>query len=401
MLVSPFAFYRGAAAIMAHDLAATPRTGLDVQLCGDAHLLNFGGFASPERDLVFDLNDFDETLRGPFEWDVKRLAASFEIVGRERGFGKGQRRQQVLDAVRAYREAMRDFAGKGDLEVWYARLDAGAFLARIQAMHDRKLETQLEHTMAKALRNDDMRALSKLTHEVDGQRRFVSEPPLIVPIGDLAGQGAADEAESQIRGLFRGYRRTLRPDLRSLVDQYHYVDLARKVVGVGSVGTRCWVVLLQGRDGRDPLFLQVKEAGGSVLEPYLGGRKVGNQGKRVVEGQRLMQAASDIFLGWTHDESAGRDYYVRQLRDWKSSADIATIEPRGLTEYAGACGRTLARAHARSGDRIAISAYLGNGDRFDRALAELASAYADLNERDHRALTKAVASGEVEAVEGV
>jgi uncharacterized protein (DUF2252 family) len=404
MLVSPFAFFRGAAAVMAHDLAVLPRTGLSTQICGDAHLLNFGWFASPERDLVFDLNDFDETLPGPFEWDLKRLVASFEIAGRDRNLSDSQRERAVLGAAGAYRKAMGQYAAMGDLKVWYAKLDAGSLAAGVRAAHDRKLEKALRQTEAKALRNDDIRALVKLTHEVDGEPRFVSEPPLLVPLAELADGAAADELASRIDGIFRSYRSTLRPDLRMLLDGFNYVDVARKVVGVGSVGTRCWILLLEGRDERDPLLLQVKEAQPSVLEPMLGRSKFANQGRRVVEGQRLMQAASDIFLGWVQDESepAGpRDYYLRQLWDWKGSADIATIPPRGLVSYAEACAWTLARAHARSGDRAAIAAYLGSSDRFDWALAEFASAYADLNERDHEALTRAVAAGHVKAVEGV
>jgi hypothetical protein len=299
---------------------------------------------------------------------------------------------------------MGQYAAMGDLKVWYAKLDAGSLAAGVRAAHDRKLGKALRQTEAKALRNDDIRALAKLTHDVDGEPRFVSEPPLLVPLAELADGAAADELRSRIGGIFRRYQRTLRPDLRMLLDGFSYVDLARKVVGVGSVGTRCWILLLEGRDERDPLFLQVKEAQPSVLEPMLGRSKFANQGRRVVEGQRLIPAASDIVLGWVQDESepAGpRDYSLRQLWDWKGSADIATIPPRGLVSYAEACAWTLARAHARSGDRAAIAAYLGSSDRFDRALAEFASAYADLNERDHEALTRAVAAGQVKAVEGV
>jgi uncharacterized protein (DUF2252 family) len=406
MLASPLAFFRGAATVMAHDLASTPQAGLDVQLSGDAHLLNFGGFASPERDLVFDLNDFDETLPGPFEWDVKRLAASFEIAARHRGFGTTECERTVLGLVRTYREAMAKFAAMGDLEVWYARLDARAAVAELRRAHDRKLARTVRSTAAKAQTNDRMRALAKLTHEIDGEQRFVSEPPLIVPLAELVAGGAAvADLESQLRAIFRRYRRTLPDDRRALLEGFRYVDLARKVVGIGSVGTRCWILLLLGRDGNDPLFLQIKEAGPSVLEPLLGSSRFSNHGRRVVEGQRLMQASSDIFLGWVHVESdfdgAARDFYVRQLWDWKSSADVETILPSGLAAYATACGWTLARAHARSGDRIAIAAYLGKGDRFDRAVAEFAGAYADLNERDHGILTRAAAQGRVSAMTGV
>ncbi len=403
MVASPFAFFRGAAAVMAHDLATVPNSGLPAQLSGDAHLLNFGGFASPERDLVFDLNDFDETLPGPFEWDVKRLAASFEIAARQRGFRRSECSAAVLGAVGAYRQAVRQFAAMGDLAVWYSRLDARAMLDRLRAEHDSKLAKSLEHVVAKARSNDGRRALASLTRVVDGEPRFVSEPPLLVPLGSLA-EGEA-EADDWISAIFEAYSRSLPRDRRVLLKRFRRVDLARKVVGIGSVGTRCWAMLLLGRDGDDPLFLQVKEAGPSVLEPVLGRSRLSNHGQRVVEGQRLMQAASDIFLGWTRGarelDGGQRHFYVRQLRDWKVSLDVETMLPSGLSRYAAACGWTLARAHARSGDRIVIASYLGAGDRFDRAVAEFAAAYADLNEQDHRALEQAVAEGRVSALEGV
>jgi len=403
MVASPFAFFRGAAAVMAHDLASLPSTGLHAQLSGDAHLLNFGGFASPERDLVFDLNDFDETLSGPFEWDVKRLAASLEIAARERGFGRSERSTAVLEAVRAYRQAIRQFATMGDLAVWYASLDARSMLDTLRAEHDVKLAKSLEHVVAKARTDDGRRALASLTRVVDGEPRFASEPPMLVPVGELAEDGA--EAEEAIGAMFASYSRSLPRDRRVLLERFRRIDLARKVVGVGSVGTRCWVMLLLGRDGNDPLFLQVKEAAPSVLEPLLGRSGLSNHGQRIVEGQRLMQAASDIFLGWVHGvrelDGGPRDFYVRQLRDWKTSLDVETVLPNGLARYAAACGWTLSRAHARSGERIAIASYLGAGDRFDRAVAEFASAYADLNEQDHRALQRAVAEGRVPALEGM
>jgi uncharacterized protein (DUF2252 family) len=406
MLVSPLAFFRGAAVVMAHDLASTPRSGLSAQLSGDAHLANFGGFASPERDLVFDLNDFDETLPGPFEWDVKRLATSFEIASRQRNFSTRERTEAVLGVVRTYREAMRQFAAMGDLDVWYSQLNARSIAAELRAAHDRKLEKTFQGAAAKAETHDRLRALAKLTEEIDGEPRLVSDPPLIVPLRELVG-GEVDPAqlESQLRAAFRRYRRTLPHDLRSLLEGFRYADLAEKVVGVGSVGTRCWVLLLLGRDERDPLFLQIKEAEASVLEPLLGRSRFANHGRRVVEGQRLMQASSDIFLGWVRAEGdldgTPRDFYVRQLWDWKSSVDVETILPRGLAAYATACGWTLARAHARSGDRIAFAAYLGKSDSFDRALAAFAATYADLNEKDHQALVEAVGSGRVSATEGV
>ena len=408
MLVSPFTFYRGAASLMAHDLAATPRAGLKVQLCGDAHLSNFGGFASPSRDLVFDLNDFDETLPGPFEWDVKRLAASFEIAGRDRGFDERMRRATVLTVVRAYRESMRAFAAMNNLGVWYSRLDVTEMVASLRSQKDKKQAKAMERGVAKAQTKDSMKAFAKLTHEVDGEPRIISDPPLIVPIAELAESIGADPDEviADVLELYRGYRRTLQPDRRILLEGFRYVDLARKVVGVGSVGTRCWILLLLGRDNGDPLFLQVKETGPSVLEPSLGRSQYRNHGQRVVEGQRLMQAASDIFLGWIRnkdalDDSAQRDFYVRQLWDWKTSVDLETIEPRGLELYAQACGWTLARAHARSGDRVAIAAYLGKNDVFDRALADFAVAYADQNERDYTTLVQAARDGRIEAKEGL
>jgi uncharacterized protein (DUF2252 family) len=408
MLVSPFTFYRGAASLMAHDLAGTPRTGLKAQLCGDAHLSNFGGFASPSRDLVFDLNDFDETHPGPFEWDVKRLAASFEIAGRDRAFDDSVRRSAVLTAVRAYREAMRGFAAMNNLDVWYSRLDVTDMVANLRAQKDKKQAKTLERGVAKARTKDSMKAFAKLTHLVDGEPRIISDPPLIVPVAELADQAGLDRDEitAGILELYRGYRRTLQPDRKTLLEEFRYGDLARKVVGVGSVGTRCWILLLLGRDDEDPLFLQVKETGPSVLEPLLGRSQFRNHGQRVVEGQRLMQAASDIFLGWIRnkagfEDGVQRDFYVRQLWDWKTSVDLETILPRGLELYAQACGWTLARAHARSGDRIAIATYLGKGDAFDRALADFAVAYADQNERDYATLVEAAKDGRIEAKEGL
>jgi uncharacterized protein (DUF2252 family) len=405
MLVSPFAFYRGAAAVMAHDLGPTPRSGLNVQLCGDAHLANFGGFASPERAFVFDLNDFDETLRGPFEWDIKRLAASFEVAGRNRNFAEGERRTAVLAAVRSYREAMRKFSEMTNLEVWYSRLDVEGIIAQLRESHDHKQARNVARTVEKAHTKDHLKALGKLTQNVDGEPRMVSDPPLIVPIAELADTMDIETVEHGVRELIRTYRRTLQRDRRDLLESFRYVDMARKVVGVGSVGTRCWIILMLGRDENDPLFLQAKEAGSSVLEPQLGRSQFANNGQRVVEGQRLMQASSDIFLGWIRSKQGldgrVRDFYIRQLWDWKSSVDLEVILPRGLELYAQLCGWTLARAHARSGDRIAIGAYLGRSDTFDRALADFASAYADLNERDYGALESAVRNGSIKATSGL
>jgi uncharacterized protein (DUF2252 family) len=399
MLASAFAFFRGAAAVMARDLAGHATTGLRTQLSGDAHLLNFGGFGSPERDLVFDLNDFDETLAGPFEWDVQRFAASLEIAGRDRGFDRTQRQAVVLAGIRAYREAMHGFSSLGDLDVWYARLDAGEMLNELKLAHDRRLTRELEKVIERARRNDGRRALATLTHTDAPQPRFNVEPPHLMPVSELPPT-TANEVETLVAEVMARYRASIAPDRRVLLDRFARIDLARQVVGVGSVGTRCWALLLVGRDLDDPLFLQVKEAEHSVLGP--GGQA--NHGRRVVEGQRLMQASSDIFLGWARTASVDgrpRDFYVRQLRDWKVSLDIEAVVPEGMAYYARACGWTLARAHARAGDRIAIAAYAGASDRFDRAVAEFASAYADVNELDHRALRRAFAAGEIDAIEGV
>jgi uncharacterized protein (DUF2252 family) len=405
MLESPFAFFRGAAAVMAHDLVSTASAGLRVQLSGDAHLLNFGGYASPERAMVFDLNDFDETLAGPFEWDVKRLAASFDIAARHRDFRSVDRDGAVLGVVRAYRQAIRQFATMGDLDVWYARLDADSIIRELRAAHNRKGAAVVRRSSVKARSNDGLRALAKLTQVVDGQPRIVSDPPLLVPIGELTESGDERFDETRLRTLFRRYGRSLPPERRVLLERFRFVDLARKVVGVGSVGTRCWIVLMLGRDERDPLFLQIKQAEASVLEPWLGASPFGNHGQRVVEGQRLMQAASDIFLGWMRDTNAvdgqSVDFYVRQLRDWKVAIDLESIPPDGLALYATACGWTLARAHARSGDAVAIAAYLGRGDTFDRAVRRFAADYADLSESDHRAFAQGVAEGRLEATPGI
>jgi uncharacterized protein (DUF2252 family) len=402
MLVSPFAFYRGGALIMASDLAGTPITGLRVQLCGDAHLSNFGVFGSPERNLVFDINDFDETAPGPWEWDVKRLAASFAIAGRDSGFSGAERRAIVLATVRSYREAMVRFAGMRDLEVWYASLPVEQAFAEFGAGVDRKRLKKTEADVAKARTKDSMQALDKLTHLVDGEPRIISDPPLIVPIDELMPDAGNREAHrDEIRSLIRMYRRTLATDRRHLLEGFQFVDLARKVVGVGSVGTRAWIALFLGSDKQDPLFLQVKEAQRSVLEQFVGKSEFANCGQRVVAGQRLMQAASDIFLGWQHTTSSldgqERDYYVRQLKDWKGSFTVEAASPSGAAAYARVCGWTLARAHARSGDRIAIASYLGSGDAFDQAIATFAETYADQNERDYDALKQAVDSGRINA----
>ncbi len=406
MLASPFAYYRGAALPMAADLAATPVTGLAVQACGDAHLSNFGVFGSPERRLVFDLNDFDETLPGPWEWDVKRLAASLEIAARENGFPSRRRREIVTSATASYRRAMRSFAGLTNLDVWYARADLEELRAQLGSELTSRQRKAVDAGMAKARTRDSMRELAKLCHVENGRPKIASDPPLLVPIDELIpAEPDRTNFRSQLTGLIGRYRRTLATDRRVLLEQYGYADAARKVVGVGSVGTRCWIVLMLGRDTDDALFLQVKEARPSVLSRYAGTSRHRNQGQRVVAGQRLMQASSDIFLGW-HRTEAGldgqpRDFYVRQLRDWKFSLDIEAMVPRGLRQYGELCGWTLARAHARSGDRIAIAAYLGSSDAFDQAVARFADAYADQNERDHQALADAAASGRITAEHGV
>jgi uncharacterized protein (DUF2252 family) len=402
MLASPFSYFRGAALSMAADLAATPVSGLAVQACGDAHLSNFGVYASPERALVFDLNDFDETLPGPWEWDVKRLAASLEVAGRGNGYPSGPRRKVVTAAVGRYREAMHVFAGQSNLAVWYARAETGTLREQFRSQLAAREQRQADSAVAKARTRDSLQALNKLTRQVDGRPRIVADPPLVVPLSDLIAD-SADQAkqETELRRLIGGYRRTLGTDRRYLLEQFEFADMARKVVGVGSVGTRCWIVLMLGRDASDPLFLQVKEAEPSVLEEFAGASEYGNHGQRVVAGQRLMQAASDIFLGWQRSQvdPDGRphDFYVRQLRDGKASADIEEMTAAGMRAYGELCGWTLARAHARSGDRIAIAAYLGQSAVFDQAIAEFAAAYADQNERDHQALAAAVAAGRVTA----
>jgi uncharacterized protein (DUF2252 family) len=386
MLASPFTFYRGAAVIMAADLAARPNTGLRVQACGDAHLSNFGGFASPDRTLVFDINDFDETNPGPFEWDVKRLGASFEIAARSREFSAKEARALALRAAQTYREAMTDFAGKTNLEVWYARFDVQRVFDEFRAQATSTEVKRFEKATTKAQAKDNMKAFEKLTEVVDGEHRIKGDPPVVVPLRDLVGTAAFDETRASLEDRIRVYRRTLQPDRRRLIESYRLVDFARKVVGVGSVGTRCWIALFLGRDDNDPLFLQIKEAEASVLEPHAGRSGFANHGQRVVEGQRLLQASSDILLGWirtTGLDGQDRDFYVRQLWDWKMSADIDTMQPKVLAIYAQLCGWTLARAHARSGDRIAIAAYLGSNDAFDRAIADFSRDYADQNERDY------------------
>jgi uncharacterized protein (DUF2252 family) len=411
MLVSPFTFYRGAALVMAADLQETPTTGLRTQLCGDAHLSNFGAYASPERRLVFDINDFDETLPGPFEWDIKRLAASFVIAGRNNGFTKKQYRKATLAAVDAYRTAMRDFAAQTILTVWYQHLEIEQAIADYKATlmagksKERKARYKAtEAALAKAHTRDSLQAIGKLTAVVDGKRQIINNPPLVIR-GENMTDTDSDVLFDRLRALVASYRKTLQSDRRHLLDHFTLTDIAQKVVGVGSVGTRAWILLLVSGFEKEALLLQAKEAAPSALADYAGKSDYSHQGERVVAGQHLMQASSDIFLGWlrARPEGGGRyiDYYLRQLRDWKMSAVIEEMIPEGMEVYARLCGWTLARAHARAGDRIALAAYLGNSDKFDNAIADFAEAYADQNDRDHAALADAVAAGKVEAQSGV
>ena len=404
MVASPFTFFRGAAAIMAHDLSFAPRTGLDVQLCGDAHLSNFGGFAAPDRRLVFSINDFDETLPGSFEWDVKRLMASFAVAGRSNGFTPAKRSAIVLAAAAAYRGAMHRFAGMTSLDVWYTRLDLDEISRRFSGYARGKEMRSLRRAADKAETKDTLKAMARLTRIVDGERRFISEPPVLVRLDELVSPEEAQRFKGEVNKLLRSYRASLPDDRRVLVERYRFADVARKVVGVGSVGTRAWVVLMLGRTQKDPLLLQFKEAQASVLEPYLGASRYRHHGQRVVEGQRLMQAASDILLGWQRTpgfDGVARDYFVRQLWDKKGSAEVETMTSRGLLLYGEMSAWTLARAHARSGDSVALAAYLGRSDTFDRAMAEFAEGYADQNERDHATLRQAIADGVVTATVGV
>jgi uncharacterized protein (DUF2252 family) len=409
MLVSPFTFYRGAALIMAADLAATPRSGVTVQLCGDAHLSNFGLFGTPERQMLFDINDFDETLPGPWEWDVKRMAASFEVMGRDRGFAPADRRDVVMAGVREYRGRIRQAAGMGTLGAWYEQLEAGMLLKlvndevrlrRVSKSQARAAGRRVEQ----AYHRDNARVFARRTSETGGEPRIVAEPPLIVPVEDLVQPGSEwENADQVIKKLLASYRRTLGREHHPL-EEFRYVHAARKVVGVGSVGTRCYILLLLGRDPDDPLFLQVKEAQASVLERFLGKSSYPHHGERVVAGQRLMQAATDIFLGWQRIKGLDcvtRDYYVRQFHDWKGGAEVDNLQVPGAVFYARICGATLARAHARWGDRIAIASYLGGGDTFDHAIADFSAAYADQNERDYRAFAAAVSSGRLTARPGL
>jgi uncharacterized protein (DUF2252 family) len=407
MMVSPFTFYRGNALGMAIDLGAAPTSGFRAQICGDAHLSNFGLFASPERQLLFDLNDFDETMPGPWEWDVKRLVASLAVAGRGNGFSRKERRKSVRATARAYRDATARFATMRILDVWYAHADVDAIAERLRGRLDERGMKAFAKAVAKARTSTSLKAFGKLTERVDGRVQIASDPPILVPVRDLLPDRAREELEAQIRHLLADYRRTLQPDRRALLDHFRFVDLARKVVGVGSVGTRCWIALLQGRDHNDPLLLQVKEASHSVLKGHVPkemneSRPPRNQGERVVSGQRMMQAASDIFLGWQRAEGTDgrqRDFYVRQLRDMKGSADVERMVPDGLSAYGQVCGWTLARAHARTGDAIAVASYLGDDDAFPDAMVAFAERYADQNERDYDTFCQAVREGRLEAAE--
>jgi uncharacterized protein (DUF2252 family) len=405
MLESPFAFFRGAALIMASDLARTPSPRMDAQLCGDAHLANFGTFATPERNLVFDTNDFDETLPGPWEWDVKRLASSLEIAGRSNGFSEDDRRGIVLDAVRSYQDAMSSFATRRNLDVWYARMDVEPALTEYEKHLSSKGVKRSREAIAKARGRTSEKAWEKLTHLVHGEPRIVADPPLIVPLSDLFSRADRSKLEVAITRMFLEYYRSLDSDRRLLLEQFRIVEVARKVVGVGSVGTRCWIVLLLGVDNGDPLVIQIKEAQPSVLERFTSRCRYQHHGERVVAGQRAMQASSDILLGWGRADSdvdgVKRDYYVRQLHDCKGSFPAEEMLPAGMSVYAKMCGWTLARAHARSGDRVAIAAYLGKSHAFGEAISAFSRVYADLSERDHGALVRAVRAGRIVAETGV
>jgi uncharacterized protein (DUF2252 family) len=400
MTASPFSFYRGAAAVMAADLSNTPISGIRVQACGDAHLANFGGFAAPDRTMVFDINDFDETIPGPWEWDVKRLITSFEIAALSREFDDKVRKQIVEGTARAYRQAMTQYAAMGNLELWYTRLDETDVYTRWRERMPASALKRFQKNLAKARSKDSLKAFGKLTTQVDGVTQIVSDPPLIVRLNDLVSDEVAAGITEVLREWFRGYRESLQPDRRMLLESFELVDVARKVVGVGSVGTRCWIAYMRGRDDSEPLFLQIKEAESSVLEPYVGKSQYQHHGRRVVEGQRITQASSDIFLGWDRAFDLGgveKDFYVRQLWDGKMSAQIDLMEPEVLEVYGEICASTLARAHARSGDRIAIASYLGGGSSFDRAIASFAVEYADQNQQDYDTVVAAINAGELEA----
>jgi uncharacterized protein (DUF2252 family) len=403
MLQTEFTFYRGAARVMAADLAATARSGLDVQMCGDAHVTNFGFYGSPERRLVFDANDFDETLPGPFEFDVKRLITSLVIAGRENGLSRKHCRTVAVAAGARYRTAMAEFAASRDLEVWYSHIDADDLQQQFTPRLDDARRKRLQRALEKSRSRDTLQAFGKLTEVVDGRLRLRADPPLVVPLRDLLPDTEGEDLTARFDALIADYNASLPVERRTLLERYTFVDMARKVVGVGSVGTRCWIVLLIGRDESDPLLLQIKEAPPSVHAEFVGPSRYTNQGQRVVAGQRLMQQASDIFLGWQRTagiDGVERDFYFRQLRDWKGSLTIEELRPEGLQIYGEVCAWCLARAHARSGDRIAIDGYLGSSPAFEQAVAEFAETYADVNEGDHGLLAAAAATGRVPVAAG-
>lgn len=390
MVASPFTFYRGSAALMASDLAGSPDSGLVTQVCGDAHLQNFGLFASPERRLLFDLNDFDETLPGPWEWDVKRLAASIVLASRDTGGTKQEQLDATHACLRRYRETMETFAGMTSTAVWYSKVDVDDALETMVSSN----RATTEKIAAKARRRDTLQALDRLTEVVDGRRRIVDDPPIVEHLPDLIDI-------SDVHAMVDEYRSTIAEERRHLFDRFRIVDIARKVVGVGSVGTHCWIALaVTDSEEQDPLFLQIKEASRSVMELFVGRSAHPNHGQRVVVGQRMMQAASDVFLGWTTNAD-GRHFYIRQLRDMKGSFRLDTLSQSELSDYGSACAAVLARAHARTGDPIALSGYMGKGDAFERSLSTFSMAYADQAERDHAALRGAIDSGRIEAIEGV
>ena len=398
MAVSPFTFYRGAAAIMANDLARTPVTGIPVQCIGDAHIGNFGIFYSPSKRLMFDVNDFDETTIGPWEWDIKRLAVSVEIAGRTLGLKESQCRQAVHRCVRHYRESIRDFASRGFLDTWYTHIDLEDRLDELEKSTKARPSRTLHGAISKAKAKDSRKAADRLTYVDNGRLRFRSDPPELVQINDLPGYDDVDALRGRLDMLLDTYRDSLYADRRHVLDQYHFEDIARKVVGVGSVGTRCWVGAFVGRDLSDPLILQMKEAVASVLAPYVGNAPYPTHGERVVQGQKLVQSTADILLGWAQfiaSDGRPRDYYVRQLWNGKGSINLDTLHADSLSNLGALCAWCLAHAHARSGDSVAIGAYLGQGEEFDDALVAFSAAYADQNEDDFALFTRLIKSGEL------
>jgi uncharacterized protein (DUF2252 family) len=388
---SAYAFYRAGAKLMAVDLSSTPTTNLIAQLCGDAHLANFGWYGSPERDLVFDVNDFDETLPGSFEWDLKRMAASFAIASADNGFDEKDSRKSAAASVNAYRDEMAAFAQEGFLDVWYSQVSANDILDALEADGKTKKAKEAGKRAKKARRKDSMHVLGKLTETVDGRARIKSDPPFVVPLRDMAAELRPDDVQQVVQDVLASYVESVPDRFAVLLRRYRYVDMAFKVVGVGSVGTRCFIVFLEGRDDADPLFLQIKQAEKSALETYFPPSAYAHPGRRVVEGQQLMQTSSDIFLGWTSADD-GIQFYVRQLKDMKASVDVASLSPKDMRKYARACGATLARSHSRSGDPAIMSGYMGSGDVFADAITDFAVAYAAQNEADYQAWMSFMAS---------